>query len=235
MYPKLILLTPEIVENKTVDVLTEGIELVDKLHIKTSYSFDETCQLLEKLTHQCNPSQINKFVLHLNDTSLSIEKSDDHKKNISAVQEKILYYNSNFHIHQFHLSEKFYAEYFSLIDSSFFHQYNFSVSLHHLNLNESHNHFSYIMYGAVYPSISKQNYHPQKSFDELTNDLHYISESTEIPVIAVGGITVDNFEPLLNIGFSGIAIRGAVWNNHQPFHTLQIFFNKWKSFKNQLY
>jgi thiamine-phosphate pyrophosphorylase len=153
------------------------------------------------------------------------------KNNLSEVFLKSIESIAKSGISNFHLSEKLFTDYLSIISHDFFHSYNISVSLHHLKLNEQHNFFSYILYGPVFSSISKVDYHPDKSLDECSEELKHISETTEIPVIAVGGITSDNFQKIIQCGFAGVAIRGYVWNSNNPEEKLQEFLKQWNLWK----
>ena len=38
----------------------------------------------------------------------------------------------------------------------------------------------------------------------------------EIPIVAIGGITADDIEPLMSTGVNGIAVSGAIINADDP-------------------
>jgi thiamine-phosphate pyrophosphorylase len=49
----------------------------------------------------------------------------------------------------------------------------------------------------------------------------------EIPCVAIGGVTPDNCQPLIEAGADFIAVSGAVWNEPKgPAHAVQRFAEK---------
>jgi thiamine-phosphate pyrophosphorylase len=65
----------------------------------------------------------------------------------------------------------------------------------------------YVAFGAFFPSDTKG--------DTTPCDIEVISiwaETTNVPCVAVGGITVDNCLPLVEAGVDFIAVSGGVWN-----------------------
>jgi len=65
----------------------------------------------------------------------------------------------------------------------------------------------YVAFGAFFPSSTKT--------DTTPCDLDVIaiwSETTNVPCVAIGGITVENCEPLVDAGADFIAVSGGVWN-----------------------
>jgi len=231
----LILITPDNIEKQHISTLQNAIEEVDKLHIKISETnnfIDVVNKLISEIVSK--DEYKNKIVLHINENNLQLSHHLNGKNNLSEVFLKSIESLAKSGISNFHLSEKLFTDYLSIIPHDFFHSYNISVSLHHLKLNEQHNFFSYILYGPVFSSISKVDYHPKKSLDECSEELKHISETTEIPVIAVGGITSDNFQKIVQCGFAGVAIRGYVWNSNNPEEKLQEFLKQWDLWKGRL-
>jgi thiamine-phosphate pyrophosphorylase len=68
--------------------------------------------------------------------------------------------------------------------------------------------FEYAFISPVFDSISKENY-KAVSFD--LNDVR-----KDIKLIALGGITVQNYNDALNLGFDGVAFLGGVWKQEYP-------------------
>ena len=84
---------------------------------------------------------------------------------------------------------------------------------------------NYIGFGHMYPTSSKTKLTPQRTLAELTE----IVNAVKIPVIAIGGITIDRIGELLEAGAAGIAVIGAVCNSSDPktaTHTLRQAFEQ---------
>ena len=68
----------------------------------------------------------------------------------------------------------------------------------------------YVAFGAFFPSPTK---------DATTRvgveTLEIWSETTNVPCVAIGGITVENCEPLVSAGADFIAVSAGVWNHPQ--------------------
>lgn len=75
----------------------------------------------------------------------------------------------------------------------------------------------YTFIGPVYNSISKQGYN---AMDRAHFEV--LQQKKNTAIIALGGIDENNCLEVLDYGFDGIAILGAVWQNKQPLET----FNK---------
>lgn len=96
-----------------------------------------------------------------------------------------------------------------------------SRSFHKIsNLRESKEKLDYSFFGPVYNSISKQGYGPKVSIDSIRE---YFSSENYIPGFALGGIRRNKVRNLLEIGFSGVALLGAVWGRQDPVHALEGF------------
>ncbi len=66
----------------------------------------------------------------------------------------------------------------------------------------------YVAFGAFYPTQTKT----PKTTAEL-DLLQWWSALAETPVVAIGGITVDNAAPLVKSGADFLAVSGGVWNH----------------------
>ncbi len=66
----------------------------------------------------------------------------------------------------------------------------------------------YVAFGAFFPSATKS--------DTTPCDLEVIeiwAETTNVPCVAIGGITIENCGPLVEAGVDFIAVSSAVWNH----------------------
>jgi thiamine-phosphate pyrophosphorylase len=66
----------------------------------------------------------------------------------------------------------------------------------------------YVAFGAFYPTQTKAP--PTQADPEL---LTWWSEIFEIPCVAIGGITVDNAQPLIEAGADFLAVSAGVWSH----------------------
>jgi thiamine-phosphate pyrophosphorylase len=65
----------------------------------------------------------------------------------------------------------------------------------------------YVAFGAFFPTQTKE---PKTVADlEL---LQWWAETMTVPVVAIGGITVDNAKPLIDAGADFLAVSAGVWN-----------------------
>lgn len=70
----------------------------------------------------------------------------------------------------------------------------------------------YIGFGHIYPTISKQKEHAPLGPENLQKTVNSIS----LPVIAIGGINVENAPLLISCGASGVAVISAVSRAKEP-------------------
>lgn len=68
----------------------------------------------------------------------------------------------------------------------------------------------YVAFGAFYPSSTKQTEH-RADLEVLT----WWSALFELPCVAIGGITPDNCEPLIEAGADFLAVSGSVWEGDE--------------------
>ncbi|UNY99921.1 thiamine phosphate synthase [Zhouia spongiae] len=66
--------------------------------------------------------------------------------------------------------------------------------------------FDYVMLSPVFDSISKEGYHGKG----------FMVEGIKDNIIALGGVTGDKLKSLLEMGYSGAAVLGAVWKANNP-------------------
>lgn len=71
----------------------------------------------------------------------------------------------------------------------------------------------YVAFGAFYPTTSKPQEKVEKWGVPTPDILSWWSELTEIPCVAIGGITAENCMPLVDAGADFIAAITSVWNH----------------------
>jgi thiamine-phosphate pyrophosphorylase len=77
----------------------------------------------------------------------------------------------------------------------------------------------YVAFGAFYPSSTKD-----ASAQAEPDILAMWSETTTVPCVAIGGITVENCAPLVRAGADFIAVSAGVWQHPQgPAAAIQAF------------
>lgn len=69
----------------------------------------------------------------------------------------------------------------------------------------------YIGTGAIFPTTTKND-----APSITKKDLSDIANSINIPVVAIGGITIENANELKNTGISGLSVVSAIMNAEDP-------------------
>jgi thiamine-phosphate pyrophosphorylase len=83
--------------------------------------------------------------------------------------------------------------------------------------------FQQVMFGPVFPSITKAGYGPAADFPwkELKAILAAREDKGQAQVLAIGGITAASLARCHELGFDGAAVMGAVWNEPDPVHAYE--------------
>ncbi|WP_041072106.1 thiamine phosphate synthase [Bacillus sp. OxB-1] len=78
----------------------------------------------------------------------------------------------------------------------------------------------YVGMGPVYATMSKADAKPVAGTGLIrkTASLH-----PDLPIVGIGGITLDNFEPVIQAGASGVSLISAIASADDPFATAQKF------------
>jgi len=76
----------------------------------------------------------------------------------------------------------------------------------------------YLGFGAVYPTNTK----PEAAAGGL-EELKKVYEAVKIPLIAIGGLNLENSRELVNTGCRGLALVSALWNSDDVKKTAQAF------------
>jgi thiamine-phosphate pyrophosphorylase len=71
--------------------------------------------------------------------------------------------------------------------------------------------FNYHFLSPVFPSISKQGYTGNLDLKAVEG---YLQQPRQNLIIALGGVDKEKIHVLRNIGFDGVALLGAVWQNN---------------------
>lgn len=88
--------------------------------------------------------------------------------------------------------------------------FSISGSFHSLSDTENYD-FDYYFLSPVFNSISKANYKGQ---------YYNVSQSTK-RIIALGGVQSNNIKQAFELGFSGVAALGSIWQNENPLQAFQ--------------
>jgi len=78
----------------------------------------------------------------------------------------------------------------------------------HLAMEAAEAGADYVAFGAFYPSTTKAVDHVAE-----LDTLQKWSLVTEVPCVAIGGITPDNAKPIIDAGADFIAVSSAIWNH----------------------
>ena len=108
---------------------------------------------------------------------------------------------------------------------------NFKGSCHSFEeVNELDGKLEYCFLSPVFDSISKQGYEANFNEEELRS---FLKNERGIKVIGLGGVTENNYQELLDLGFDGGAFLGAVWFKYTC-HSEQNFSENLFSLKNEV-
>lgn len=91
----------------------------------------------------------------------------------------------------------------------------------HLAMEAAEAGADYVAFGAFYATSTKEA--PTRADPEL---LSWWTELMEVPVVAIGGITLDNASPLIEAGADFLAVSGGVWNHPEGPKAAVAAFNK---------
>ena len=91
----------------------------------------------------------------------------------------------------------------------------------HLAMEAAEAGADYVALGAFYTTSTKEA--PTRAEPEL---LSWWSELMEVPVVAIGGITLDNAAPLIAAGADFLAVSSGVWNHREGPKAAVAAFNR---------
>jgi thiamine-phosphate pyrophosphorylase len=78
----------------------------------------------------------------------------------------------------------------------------------HLAMEAGEKGADYVAFGAFYPTDTKET-----EFKAEPEILEWWSPLFTVPSVAIGGITVDNCQPIIRAGVDFLAVSGGVWNH----------------------
>lgn len=78
----------------------------------------------------------------------------------------------------------------------------------HLAMEAGEGGANYVAFGAFFPTKTKETHH-QPELDIL----EWWSAMMEVPCVAIGGVTPENCQPLIDAGADFLAVSGAIWND----------------------
>jgi len=78
----------------------------------------------------------------------------------------------------------------------------------HLAMEAGEGGANYVAFGAFFPTDTKETFHKPE-----LDLVRWWAEMMEIPCVAIGGITPDNCQPLIDAGADFLAVCGAVWKD----------------------
>ncbi len=94
----------------------------------------------------------------------------------------------------------------------------------HLAMEASEGGADYVAFGAFFPTQTKDT-----DFQAELEDLTIWQESMMTPCVAIGGITVDNCDAVIEAGADFIAVCGGIWNHPEgPAAAVSAFNAKFK-------
>jgi thiamine-phosphate pyrophosphorylase len=97
----------------------------------------------------------------------------------------------------------------------------------HLAMEASEGGADYVAFGAFFPTQTKDT-----DFQAELEDLTIWQESMMTPCVAIGGITVENCDAVIEAGADFIAVCGGIWNHPEgPAAAVGAFNAKFKALK----
>lgn len=97
-----------------------------------------------------------------------------------------------------------------------------SKSLHSLDYLDTHlAALDYAFLSPIFPSISKVGYAP--SWDNVELNTALTAKRAAAKVYALGGMSLENSERSLELGFDGVVLHGALWASTDPVRYVEAF------------
>lgn len=188
-------------KSKIMIVISNPTEIVNEVSIINSL-FDEGMEWFHIRKPNYSKEELRSFLLAIN---------------LSYYSKLVLHQHhdlaNEFQIKQLHFTEKDRLDKIPVSYSKPDWCKSLSTSVHSIeDFNGLPNVYNYAFLSPIYPSISKQNYLPTKNaFKEIKKRTNQHTK-----LIALGGISLDNVEEVLQNGFDDFALLGALWNAKNP-------------------
>ncbi|MDG2306541.1 MAG: thiamine phosphate synthase [Candidatus Binatia bacterium] len=77
----------------------------------------------------------------------------------------------------------------------------------------------YLIFGPIFETPSKQRYGAPQGLERLAE----FSRASDVPVVAIGGITVERVGDVLACGACGVAVMGAILSSDNPSGSVRAF------------
>ena len=91
---------------------------------------------------------------------------------------------------------------------------------------------AYATLGPIFPSISKENYTPQRTLEEYAVIIqHWQATEGRCPLLALGGISPSNVAQTRALGFDGVAVVGTIWQAENPLKAFRQLQDAWTAAK----
>ncbi len=174
-------------------------------------------QLDNELTILNNLFEMGLNYFHLRKPNFSLEETRLYLKDINPIYYPNIVLHQHYKLaHDFplkgiHLTEKTKKTYQG-------NQQIISAAFHQIEaINEYLPSLNYAFLSPIFNSISKPNYASAFSLDQLKTSLPELTTST----IALGGMEESKIKLAKEIGFSGVALLGSIWQHPAPIHAFE--------------
>lgn len=105
------------------------------------------------------------------------------------------------------------------------------TSVHQINDIKEANKFDYVFLSPVYDSISKEHYKGNINLSEFKK--YKKTNNIKPKVFALGGIDENKISEILDSGFDGIALLGAIWKEFEKDQNIEKTLRKFKLIKSK--
>lgn len=159
-------------------------------------------------------------IYHLRKPEFSLYEIEQYLKNIpSEFYSRIVIHShysiaTSYPLRGIHLTEKSRTEAVTKDLVKKLKNQSISASFHSLEDIELDSvHYNYMFLSPIFDSISKKGYN---SNIDLNRIKYFIKLNSHLRLVALGGISGENMDTVKQVGFSGAALLGAVWESKDP-------------------
>lgn len=90
----------------------------------------------------------------------------------------------------------------------------------------------YVGLGPVHFTTTKKKLSPELGYDGVKSVIDEVrGAGVELPVVAIGGLTINDVDPLMAAGVNGIAVSGAIISAENPVETTEEFITKLNNYR----
>lgn len=160
---------------------------------------------------------------HIKKSSFERHEMEEYIKSIPSEYHKYIILHSNhklrktfklggLHLSRTHRKRKYNSWWKMFKLKKFSRNLKFTRTFSKLSTLSSHNiKYDYVFLTPIYQSISKLGH----SGNFGNRSLEKYIKLSKSPVYALGGVTIEHFKECQELGFSGVALLGYVWNNQE--------------------